>query len=194
MLCAAATPATFAQAINGAEPSGSVSAVRVLNGGSESNSMDRIESLLRLELNATIVSSGSARRAGLVIFRAPDTSARPSVELRLGQLLQRHAKILRRVPVVETPDAYAVPTGKIIVQFRSDADLDRAPLLWTGMGLKVVQQPTAFRPGRFVVETDSKASSMDAVSLANRISSRPEVQFAEADMLSILTSPAPRGK
>jgi hypothetical protein len=91
---------------------------------------------------------------------------------------------IRELPVLVHGQAYAIPTGMIMIQFKEGTPLEHARATLKEFDLTVVQPPTALRPTHFVVQ-GSDGAVIDPLTVARRIKGDSSVLFAEADLIVV---------
>jgi hypothetical protein len=168
-----------------AQSADQVFAVKRLSPAGESINIAQSAALLRSALNIVVVDIPLAAQAGVIVFKPPAGSSPASFSRRLSQFLEKNRAEFQKLPVSITPDGLSVPTGRVIVQFKDDVDTRQVQKSLGESALKVVQPPTRLRPTRYVVEATPGTPQRDPLELAKTMASRPDVAFAEPDMLSV---------
>jgi hypothetical protein len=164
-------------------------AIKVLAPKGEAVDVPRAEEALQRELHATIIQIAAARQAGIVVFRPPETTPAANFAQSLKAFADRHSRDFQMLTVEKSQSALRIPTGNVILQFKDDIGADEARAFLAEAGLRLVQQPTALRPTRFVVEPEGSAKQ-DPLALAKALAANPLILFAEADLLIVSPPPA----
>jgi hypothetical protein len=169
-------------------------AIKVIQREGQPIPLESVARALRGELGAKLIPNVTGDRAGLIVFTPSTTMSQQTFVDRLRRIVRKHKDIMQLLPVLSKAGSYAVPTGKIIIEFNEEVTLARARSTLVSLDLKVVQEPTALRARRVVVEPGRQAADADPISLAKKIAADPLVRFAEADLLNVFLAPRPRPK
>lgn len=157
---------------------GELFAVRVVGGPNE---VSALSALLQRDLHVEVRQGAVGARLGILLFSPPGQRSRAAFVATLRHWLAAHPQVLE-LPVSRHEHGHTVPTGRIIVEFAPDVSAASARAALTGLALTVVQEPSWFRPTRFVVEP--RDMSNPGIPLT-AIKALPNVRFAEADVLTI---------
>lgn len=166
------------------KPADDIFAVRILPGNDRENVRAETARRLRVEFNVQLLTNEIGNLAGLVIFKMPSGAIRRQFSNRLLKWLAKHRGIVAS-PVIANADGYSVPTGKIILEFAEGVSPNESRTILGKFRVRIIQEPTSFRPTRFVVENESSANT---ILLSKKIAALPKVRFAEPDLLEVLPS------
>lgn len=162
---------------------GPIFPVKVLTPNGKTPDMPAAEKLFRAELHASVVPMDSAAEAGIVILKPPASVSASRFGTALDDFIKKTPGIFQQLLVRTASGELTIPTGRIVVQFEETVNDEQARLALSKFKLRIVQEPSKFRPTRYVVEAGS--SDTDPIALAKKIAADPAVSFAEPDLLSI---------
>lgn len=139
------------------------------------------------------VFEGVTVNALMIRYRILLLSGTPPADIqsRLTELVRdkdHNAKVIK-IPLQENADHISIPTGELIVQFKTDVDSVQAVGILGPFGFTIIEYPRKDTPGRYRVadrDDDFLRLSRSAQTLAKNGS----VRFVEPDTLEIMRKPS----
>jgi hypothetical protein len=131
----------------------------------------------------TAVQALKTRDRTMLLFKATPGAGLDKFREELGHWVSLRESVDQPLVLIHGR-SYAIPTGMIMIQFRTGISLDEARVKLKDFGLGIVQEPSALRPTRFVVKSE-EAPNADPIALARRIKADPSILNAEPDLLVV---------